>query len=58
MLELVNENELAAGFRKIQQDYLCFMGGAKRWPMKGAISIDDLKELVERYAVLCEKNKP
>ena len=58
MLELVNENELAAGFRKIQQDYLCFMGGTKRWPMKGAISTDDLKELVERYAALCEKNKP
>ena len=30
--------------------------GTQRWPLKGAISIGDLKELVERYIALCEKN--
>ena len=58
MLELVNEFELATAFRRIQQNYLSFMGGARRWPLKGAISIDDLKELVEKYIALCEKNRP
>ena len=55
MLELVNEYELAIGFRRIQQNYLCFMSGLKRWPLKASISTDDLKELVERYISLCEK---
>ena len=55
MLELVNEYDLAIGFRRIQQNYLCFMGGHKRLPLKASISTDDLKELVERYISLCEK---
>ena len=58
MLELVNEFELSIGFRQIQQNYLAFMKGSKRWPLKGTISTDELKELVERYIALCEKNKP
>lgn len=58
MLELVNENNLVIGFGRIQQNYLSFMGGTKMRPLKGTISIDDLKDLVEKYIILCEKNKP
>lgn len=52
MLDLIGESELAQGFKGAQRDYMDFMRGSKTGRLADAISLDILKELVEKYALL------
>ncbi len=52
MLDLIGKSELAQGFKDVQRDYMDFMRGPKTGKLADAISLDILKELVEKYALL------
>lgn len=55
MLELIGESELSQGFKEIQRDYMDFMRGPKTGLLADVISLEELKELVDTYALLIRR---
>ncbi len=55
MLEIAGENELAEDFRKLQKKYLQFLRGDMSTALADTISLDTLRECVEKYIKLIAK---